>query len=214
MTDRVDPALLDLAKGIPAATVQEGESVRGRVADEEVLLVRSGDELFAIGSHCTHYHGPLADGSLSATRSAVRGITPASAWTGEARAPALDPVSCFAWSATVTAFVSAARWTSHGRRFRSSPGKADHPASIIIVGGGALVWRPPTCCAAKVRRAGDDDHGDTDPPIDRPNLSRTITRSGAGRLIPLRSPEFYTERNIDLLLRTCLDHRSGRARFG
>ena len=26
------------------------------------IVVRQGDELFAVGAHCTHYHGPLADG--------------------------------------------------------------------------------------------------------------------------------------------------------
>ena len=34
----------------------------GHVGDDEVLLVRAGDEIFAIDAHCTHYHGPLADG--------------------------------------------------------------------------------------------------------------------------------------------------------
>src|SRR5262245_66139090 len=97
MADKVDPALPDLAKGIPAATVSEGECVRGRVGEEEVVLVRSGNELFAVGAHCTHYHGPLADGLIV-------GDTIRCPWhhacfslrTGEAvRAPALDPVSCF-----------------------------------------------------------------------------------------------------------------------
>ena len=34
----------------------------GHVGDEDVLLVRSGSEIFAIDAHCSHYHGPLAEG--------------------------------------------------------------------------------------------------------------------------------------------------------
>jgi nitrite reductase/ring-hydroxylating ferredoxin subunit len=34
----------------------------GHVGEEDVLLVRSGPEVFAIEAHCSHYHGPLAEG--------------------------------------------------------------------------------------------------------------------------------------------------------
>jgi nitrite reductase/ring-hydroxylating ferredoxin subunit len=34
----------------------------GHVGEEEILLVRSGAEILAIDAHCSHYHGPLADG--------------------------------------------------------------------------------------------------------------------------------------------------------
>jgi len=39
--------------------------ILGQVADEAVVLARSGGALFAIGAECTHYHGPLADGMRS-----------------------------------------------------------------------------------------------------------------------------------------------------
>src|SRR5262245_44545083 len=97
MADKIDPALPDLAKGIPVANVTEGQCVKGRGGGAEVVLVLSVDELFAIGSHCTHYHGPLADGL-------VVGDTIRCPWhhacfslkTGEAlRAPALDSIACY-----------------------------------------------------------------------------------------------------------------------
>ena len=36
----------------------------GHVRDDEVLLARQGDDIFAVSAHCTHYHGPLAEGLL------------------------------------------------------------------------------------------------------------------------------------------------------
>src|SRR5215813_8126974 len=88
----------DLATGIPVADLAEGGMVLGHAAGEAVLLARSGGSLFAIGAECTHYHGPLAEGALV-------GDTVRCPWhhacfslrTGEAqRAPALNPVSCWA----------------------------------------------------------------------------------------------------------------------
>src|SRR5215212_5834487 len=53
---------LDFSSGVPVAQLADGTPVAGHVGDDEVVVVRRGDECFAIGAHCTHYHGPLADG--------------------------------------------------------------------------------------------------------------------------------------------------------
>src|SRR6201996_2895986 len=55
------PAGPDLSKGVGPSDF-EGTMLLGHVGDEEVLLVRSDGEIFAIDAHCSHYHGPLADG--------------------------------------------------------------------------------------------------------------------------------------------------------
>src|SRR3954452_22652372 len=55
------PAGPDLAQGIVASDFT-GDTLLGHVGDQDVLLVRSGPEIFAIDAHCSHYHGPLADG--------------------------------------------------------------------------------------------------------------------------------------------------------
>ena len=55
------PAGPDLAQGV-ASSDFSGETLLGHVGDQDVLLVRSGSEIFAIDAHCSHYHGPLAEG--------------------------------------------------------------------------------------------------------------------------------------------------------
>jgi len=206
MADKVDPALPDLAKGIPAAKVPDGECVRGRVGEDEVLLVRSGNALFAVGSHCTHYHGPLADGLIV-------GDTIRCPWhhacfslkTGEAlRAPALDSIACFQVRRDGDNVFVGDKIEEPRPSVPSARDKAAAPASIIIVGGGAAGL----AAADMLRREGYDGSvtiisADGDGPVDRPNLSKDFLAGQAqADWIPLRPPEFYTERKIELLLET------------
>src|SRR5215510_13560629 len=88
---------VDLSKGISASTLTDGGMVLGRVGDDDVVLARSGDELFAVRAQCSHYRGPLVEGLIV-------GDTVRCPWhhtcfslrTGEAlRAPALDPIPCW-----------------------------------------------------------------------------------------------------------------------
>src|ERR1700693_4609237 len=85
----------DLTQGVSLADLPDRGKLVGHVGDEPVLLARNGEEIFAVSPHCTHYHGPLADGL-------VVGDTIRCPWhhtcfdlrTGEAlRPPALDPVA-------------------------------------------------------------------------------------------------------------------------
>jgi len=97
MADNKTPAAPDLTKGVPARDIPEGGMLLGRVGDDEVVLARSGDRFYAIGAHCTHYRGPLAEGLI--VDDTVRCPLHHSCFslkTGEAlRAPALDPVACW-----------------------------------------------------------------------------------------------------------------------
>ena len=97
MSETNEHATLDLTQGVAASALTEGGLILGRVGDEEVVLARSGGELFAIRAHCSHYRGPLVKGL-------VVGDTVRCPWhhacfslrTGEAlRAPALDPIACW-----------------------------------------------------------------------------------------------------------------------
>jgi nitrite reductase/ring-hydroxylating ferredoxin subunit len=55
------PSGPDLTRGVTLAKFLDGKLV-GHVGDQEVLLVHSGTEIFAVAAHCSHYHGPLAEG--------------------------------------------------------------------------------------------------------------------------------------------------------
>jgi 3-phenylpropionate/trans-cinnamate dioxygenase ferredoxin reductase subunit len=76
------------------------------------------------------------------------------------------------------------------------------PASIVIVGGGAAG----VAAAEMIRREGYDGpltmiSADTDPPVDRPNLSKDFLAGEAQPdWIPLWPPEFYAQKNIEIVL--------------
>ena len=52
----------DLDAGIPESDLGPEASLLGHARGESVLLVRRGEEVFALGATCTHYGGPLGDG--------------------------------------------------------------------------------------------------------------------------------------------------------
>src|ERR687884_936492 len=87
----------DLKEGISIDDLGDGAMLGGHADGEAVVLVRRGNDVYAIGGTCTHYSAPLADGL-------VVGNTVRCPWhhacfdirTGEAvRAPALTSVA--AW---------------------------------------------------------------------------------------------------------------------
>ena len=92
------PSGPDLSGGLDLSQLADGAMVLGHIGPEAVLLVRRGEEIFAIGNSCSHYHGPLNEGL-------VVGETIRCPWhharfslrSGEAEgAPALNPIPCFA----------------------------------------------------------------------------------------------------------------------
>jgi apoptosis-inducing factor 3 len=196
------PSGPDLTHGVALSEVADGAMLLGHVHGEPVLLVRHGNELFAIGALCTHYGAPLADGLAV-------GDTVRCPWhhacfslrTGEAlRAPALDPVSCWRVEqrdgrAYVTERIASAEQ-------RPLAARAGVPASVVIVGGGAAG----NAAAEVLRREGYAGRitmlsADSSGPCDRPNLSKGyLSGTAPAEYIPLRSPAFYPEHEIDLRL--------------
>ncbi|MEO8849142.1 MAG: FAD-dependent oxidoreductase [Casimicrobiaceae bacterium] len=192
----------DLANGVVLSSVTEGNALLGHAHGEPVVLVRRGDEMFAVGAVCTHYGAPLADGL-------VVDDTVRCPWhhacfslrTGEAlRAPALNPISC--WRIEQhdgSVFVREKLDISGHEPIPVAPGM---PRAVVIVGGGAAG----NAAAEMLRREGYSGSitmlsADTSLPCDRPNLSKGYlagTAPDASNL--LRSSEFYRQRDIDVRL--------------
>ena len=196
-----DSAKPDLTKRVPLASIPDGGKLLGTVGEEEVLLVRHGMELFAVGAHCTHYQGPLAEGLV--VDDEVRCPWHHACFslrTGEAlRAPALDPIQCWRVERVGDAVVVGEKAEPSGSPKGSN---ASHPSSIVIVGGGAAGL----AAAEMLRRKGYEGpltmiSAEGDPPVDRPNLSKDFLAGTAGEdWIPLRPTEWYSEHKVDLVL--------------
>jgi apoptosis-inducing factor 3 len=191
----------DLAAGIPAGDLAEGAMVAGRVGDDEVVVVRKGGKLFAVSAHCTHYHGPLAEGLLV-------GETVRCPWhhahfslqTGEAvAAPALSPLTC--WQVDERDGKIAVK----SRKAPSPSNKKGSPTErFVIVGGGAAGFAAGEMLrrrgfAGSVTMLSNDDAT----PVDRPNLSKDYLAGSAPEdWVPLRGDDWYAENKIDLRLKT------------
>jgi Ferredoxin subunits of nitrite reductase and ring-hydroxylating dioxygenases len=146
MKDSNDPARPDLASGVSIRALADGGMLLGRVGEDEVLLARAGDSIFAVGAHCTHYRGQLADGLL--VGETVRCPLHHACFdlrTGEAlRAPALDPIACWRVERDGdTVVVREKKPATESPRASKVP--ASRPASVGIVGGGAAATPPRRC---------------------------------------------------------------------
>ena len=204
----------DLTQGVELSTVPDGTMLLGHALGEPVLLVRRGDELFAIGAICTHYGAPLEQGLLV-------GDTVRCPWhhacfslrTGEAlRAPALDPVSRWrveevrdlARQFTPVEQRVGAVYVREKLSRQPSPAAHGSRTTVVIVGGGAAG----NAAAETLRHEGYSNHitmlsADEAIPCDRPNLSKGYLAGVASdESNLLRSAKFYKDHKIDLRLGT------------
>ena len=196
------PAGPDLSRGV-ALSEFSGDMLLGHVGEDEVLLVRSGPEIFAIDAHCSHYHGPLADGL-------VDGENIHCPWhhacydlrTGEAsHAPAFNQLNVWKVEREGDRIVVRQKREQPKPRTR---GAVDAPSRIVIVGGGAAGF-----AAAEMLRRQEYRgsivmlSSERAPPVDRPNLSKDYLAGSAPEdWLPLRPNDFYTGADIDLRLGT------------
>ena len=194
----------DLTQGVASDALADGQMLSGHVGEEGVLLARRGNEFFAVGAACTHYHGPLAEGLMV-------GETVRCPWhhacfslrTGEAMAaPALNPIDC--WRTELRDGKVFVCERVDAKRDVQPVTTAAVPKAVVIVGGGAAGF----AAAEMLRRrhyAGslvmlsDDDA----PPVDRPNLSKDyLAGTAPEEWLELRRSDFFHEQGIDLRLGT------------
>src|SRR5262245_50328197 len=153
MSETNEAPTADFSRGVSVATLADGGMMPGRVGQEEIVLVRAGSELFAIGAHCTHYHGPLAQGLVvdDTVRCPLHHAC-FSLRTGEAlRAPALDPIACWRVDREGDRVIVREKLPAARTAPPLAP-TAELPSSIVIVGGGAAG----VAAAEMVRRPGYD----------------------------------------------------------
>jgi NADPH-dependent 2,4-dienoyl-CoA reductase/sulfur reductase-like enzyme/nitrite reductase/ring-hydroxylating ferredoxin subunit len=197
----------DLSQGIAADLLADGDMLAGHVSGEAALLVRHGDEFFAVGATCTHYGAPLSDALLV-------GETVRCPWhhacfdlrTGDPlRAPALRPLT--RWQVerrgdfvVVTSKLESPDPELGGAASPPRHVRRGHPESVVIIGAGAAG----SAAAETLRREGFAGRitlvdSDPDAPYDRPNLSKDyLAGTAPEEWIPLRPPDFYRDHGIDL----------------
>ena len=188
----------DLRAGVDFESLAENSPLLGHVDNEAVILVRRGEQVFAIGATCTHYNGPLAEGL-------VVGDTIRCPWhharfdlrTGAAiGGPALSAVSCYTVQRDGGRVKAGKKCETNTRE---PLGRT--PASVVIIGAGAAG----AACADMLRAKGYEGPitlvGDEEPgPVDRPNLSKDYLAGNAPEeWIPLRTREYYQSIHVELL---------------
>jgi NADPH-dependent 2,4-dienoyl-CoA reductase/sulfur reductase-like enzyme/nitrite reductase/ring-hydroxylating ferredoxin subunit len=188
----------DLKLGVDLGSLAENSPLLGHFEGEAVILVRQGDNVFAIGATCPHYGGPLSEGL-------VVGETIRCPWhharfslrTGEAEAaPALNPVTCF----SVQHEDGKVR-VDRKRDVTFQVACPRNPDSIVIIGAGAAG----AACADMLRTKGYSRPitliGDEEPgPVDRPNLSKDYLAGKAPEeWIPLRTRDYYKSIDVELV---------------
>jgi NADPH-dependent 2,4-dienoyl-CoA reductase/sulfur reductase-like enzyme/nitrite reductase/ring-hydroxylating ferredoxin subunit len=196
------PSGPDLTQGVPLDSFADGK-LAGHAGGEEVLLVRNETGLFAIGAHCTHYNGPLAEGLVAG--SSIRCPWHHACFdlsSGEAlRAPALSPLACWRVEEQ-NGQVFVREKLKQPKPRHSAPAEAVN--RIVIVGGGAAGF----AAAEMLRRRGFSGSivmvsSDGAAPVDRPNLSKDyLAGTASEEWVPLRPDSFYRKAGIELNLNT------------
>jgi apoptosis-inducing factor 3 len=189
---------LNLNAGVPLSRLEEGKPLGGNVGDDKVVVVKRGEQIFAIGARCTHYSGPLEKGLVVGTtircpwHHAVFDLETSRA----VGAPAFKPTGCYPVEV-------------EGDKFRVLP-KQDppvvetprqEPKSVTIVGAGAAA----AAATEMLRQQGYEGPitmigHETSGPVDRPNLSKDYLAGEAQPdWIPLGGDEHWRDLGVELI---------------
>jgi apoptosis-inducing factor 3 len=200
----MDAKKIDFRQGVAVNDLANGAILRGVVGAEDAILIRRGDDFFAIGAQCSHYHGELADGLIvdDTIRCPLHHAC-FSLRTGTAlRAPALDAVACWRTERVADRVFTREKLKQLNAPTLAAARSAAAPASVVIVGGGAAalaaadMLRRENYAGPVIMFSADDSA-----PYDRPNLSKDfLTGNAPAEWIPLRGPDWYQGQGIDLRL--------------
>jgi NADPH-dependent 2,4-dienoyl-CoA reductase/sulfur reductase-like enzyme/nitrite reductase/ring-hydroxylating ferredoxin subunit len=197
----------NLLNGVALEDFTAKEKILGHFEGNPVLLIKKENEFFAISGLCTHYSGNLNDGLLTGEsihcplHHACFDIR-----TGRAlKAPALNALQT--WKTEVSEGRVYVRGPLLDTFNTDKPDKPVKPATnssehFVIVGSGAAGH----AAAETLRDEGFTGQlsiftADSDLPYDRPNISKDYLAGNAPEeWIPLRAPEFYKEKNINIHL--------------
>jgi 3-phenylpropionate/trans-cinnamate dioxygenase ferredoxin reductase subunit len=191
----------DFALGVGLADLADGVPLLGHVADQPVVVVRRGSDVWAVAATCTHYGGPLAEGIVvDDTIRCPWHHACFSLRTGAAlRAPALDGLTRWRTEQRDGKVFVCGSLPADPKPTLAAP---DLPSSIVIIGGGAAG----TAAAVTLRQEGYAGSltllsADDAAPYDRPNLSKDYLAGEAPEdWLPLRPADFYVGHQIDLRL--------------
>lgn len=187
----------DLAQGVPAGSLREGQPLLGQVDGQPVLLVRAAGAVHAVAAHCTHWSGPLAEGL-------VVGDTIRCPWHHACFSlrdgavlspPGLRPLDC--WQVQEH---DGKVWVGSARPPAAPAAPPRQPGAVVIVGAGAAG----DACAFALREFGHDGSitllgAEATATLDRPNLSKDFLAGNApAEWLPLRGDSDYADRRIDL----------------
>ncbi|XP_077467617.1 apoptosis inducing factor mitochondria associated 4 [Stigmatopora argus] len=182
--------------------LDDGQMKVVSVADQKVLLVRSGGQYSAIGTECSHYNAPLVKGALVGNR--VRCPFHGACFnikTGDIEEyPGLDSLPCYKVNVQDgKVYVSIKKKAlKQGRRVKEMCSVLPNIThTILLIGGGpaALV------CAETLRQNGYQGRivmvtKDSQLPFDKPKLSKAMNVDISN--IVLRSGDFLQQYGIEV----------------
>lgn len=186
--------------------LNDGEMRQVAVGETEILLTRLDGKFHAVGAHCSHYKAPLAEGVLSGHHvvcpwhNAYFDVTSGD----QLEPPGLDSLACYQVRIEGENVIVSVPEETTGLR---SPAMAqfnpdaDKRTFVILGAGAAGVHAAETLRVAgyqgRIVMITQDDRL----PYDRTKLSKDyFIGETSSEEMPLRSPDFYKEHAIEVLL--------------
>jgi apoptosis-inducing factor 3 len=167
----------DLRAGIEIDELRDGQPFLGHAGGEAVVVVRRGQDCFAVAATCTHYSGPLAEGLV------VDG-TIRCPWhharfdlhTGAPRGgPGITPLGCFEvirQGDLIKVGIKRPAAIGTTTATPAATGPVTTPSSVVIVGSGPAGMAVADTLRAEGYAGPITLVGEEGLPVDRPNLSK------------------------------------------